>query len=265
MDTDKLMDRIRKLQAKADSSADLGLTEEAAAFAGKVQEMLLEHKLTMSDVMFHALDEDDPISKYHFDFSTENCRETKSRLAWRETLLMAVCEAHFCQPFIGSRWKSGPTKKTTGSFTYYTIVGRKSDQEVCAYMLAYLINTAELSAKREHRKQRKSGNPTRGFKISFYDAFARTVANRYYAKIQEIKNEGFAGVSSSVAMVRLDQTKLQVSQWVSDNMGRTHYAKGPAQRKNRNFDGHTAGREAGTKVDLERRGMGKGGLTKELS
>jgi len=258
MERGKLMDMIRKLQAKADSSEDLGLTEEAEVFAGKVQELLLQHKLTMSEVMFRQLDTDDPIGEVMFDFHSQDVRATKARLRWREILLQAVCDAHFCTPFITKRYRSGPTRKTSGSFTAYQIVGRESDREICTYMLAYLINTAEQTAKQAYRKQRRSMDPTKGFKVSFYNAFAITILERYQAMTRKVRTEGMSGISSSMAIVRLDQTKAQLKEWVAEHMGPTHYAKSPGGRRSNNFDGHTAGQRAGQNVDLKRRGV-KGG------
>ena len=39
-DTERIIDKVRKLQAHADSAAEIGSEEEAEAFAAKVQELL---------------------------------------------------------------------------------------------------------------------------------------------------------------------------------------------------------------------------------
>ena len=45
---EKVIDKIRKLNAMAEGAEKIGNRTEAEAFATKVQEMLLNHKLTMS-------------------------------------------------------------------------------------------------------------------------------------------------------------------------------------------------------------------------
>jgi hypothetical protein len=57
----QLIDRLQKLIAHERSSRDIGNTAEAEAFAVKIQTMLTQHKLTMSDVEFEAQDATDPI------------------------------------------------------------------------------------------------------------------------------------------------------------------------------------------------------------
>ena len=59
MTRDKMIDRIQKLLAHADSAKKLGNEEEAQAFAAKVNELLLKHKLSMSSVEVAAQDADD--------------------------------------------------------------------------------------------------------------------------------------------------------------------------------------------------------------
>lgn len=242
--TERVMDRIRKLQAMADGASDVGNQEEALAFASKVQELLLEHKFTMSEVMFRRLDQDDPMGESPFNPDELGLRKTKSRLLWREMLGDAVGKAHFCQFFIVGK-------------SAYCYAGRESDRQVACYMFAYLISAAESLARKGYRKQRRNNREnTRGFKVAFYHAFAEAIQERYWNREREIREKGFAGVSSGTALVRVQNSKEAVVKWIAENMQVGRAGKGPGRRNTSNQDGLDSGRAAGHSVNLDNKGVG---------
>lgn len=128
----KTMELIRKLLAKADSAAELGSAEEAAAFAGKANELLLQHKLEMSDIDLAAEDTEDPIEN---DYVTAAGFEKGGRSKWISTLFHHVAKAHFCR----SLYVDGSKK--------VRLIGRKSDREIVTYLVSTLARNGERLAK----------------------------------------------------------------------------------------------------------------------
>lgn len=47
-DREKILEKLRKLQAHADSAAEIGNEAEAEAFAAKVQELLTAYKISFA-------------------------------------------------------------------------------------------------------------------------------------------------------------------------------------------------------------------------
>lgn len=112
--------KIRALMAKAN---DKSVTEaEAAAYAAKVQELLVKNGLSMSDVK-----KDDEVERG--DVGRQEFAE-----AWkspsRKQLLRAVCRFYMCEA-IGPAYKGGA----------WNIVGRPHNVAVAVEMTDYLIKT----------------------------------------------------------------------------------------------------------------------------
>ena len=111
---EKVIDKIRKLNAMAEGAGKIGNRAEAEAFATKVQEMLLTHKLTMSDVENFQQDLDD-------SFGTEITKDEitkKKRMWWSEQLAKVVAESHFCKIMVHMNNDN------------ITFVGRNSDRKI---------------------------------------------------------------------------------------------------------------------------------------
>src|SRR3990167_5446754 len=125
-----ILETLHKLKAKADSLLEVGNQEEAELFAAKVQELLLRHKLTMSDVETAAQDRDDTIEK------EIQPPATKGAKWWALELAKVVSEAHFCMRF--------NNRSQPGAISF---VGRKSDREVAIYMFIYLVRTMQQDRK----------------------------------------------------------------------------------------------------------------------
>lgn len=123
----KLIHKIRALQAKAD---DKGTTEaESMAFAAKVQELLLEHNLSMSQVRESGEVDyaSEPVVEGRFD--------TKYRNPWRIQLAIRIARLYFCELYLSSWWDSAAQKSRPS----YVFVGRACNVEVAKHMIEYVI------------------------------------------------------------------------------------------------------------------------------
>jgi len=187
MGAPKILDKIRKLLAKADGA----LTQaEAEAFAAKAQELLVKHKLGMSDVERASEEAEDPIGHTLFDPDNYPGLRWKSRrVLWEERLAGVVAECHFCLLNV-----------LPGS-NLLTFIGRESDRKIAAYLYAMLARTAQQLAEKEYRIYARLHNERGwrvppGFKASFYTGFTHAIAQR----LQAARKAASAGTSIVLVM-----------------------------------------------------------------
>lgn len=129
-----IMRKIRLLMAKAQGTNN---EHEAASFAAKVQELLLEHGLAVSDI--GTADPSAPREKVE-QHDTPGSGKNFLKSPARKALLFSVCRFYMCQ-FM--RYGSERV----------VIIGKKSNAEVAASMMIYLLEqTIRLSNRygREH-------------------------------------------------------------------------------------------------------------------
>lgn len=129
-----IMRKIRLLMAKAQGTNN---EHEAAAFAAKVQDLLLEHGLAVSDI--GTADPHAPRERVG-EHATPGDGKNFLKSPARKALLFAVCKFYMCQYL---RWGSHRV----------VIVGKKSNAEVAASMMQYLLDqTVSLSNRygRDH-------------------------------------------------------------------------------------------------------------------
>ncbi|QNI37501.1 DUF2786 domain-containing protein [Edaphobacter albus] len=126
-----IIDKLQKLISHERSAREIGNVAEAEAFASKVQRLLAEHKLTMSEVEFEAQDKDNPI----------NCEDAtfpgSSTPAWMKYLSHGIASSCFCEVYSIARANT------------QTFVGRDSDRLAAVEMYRYLVATANNLCKKE--------------------------------------------------------------------------------------------------------------------
>lgn len=89
-DKQKLLDRVRKLHAKAESAKALGSEAEAASFAAAVSKMLAKYKLDMSELEFSQMEKAEPVGEGYVAGEGKRTRQL-----WAEVLAAVVADAHF--------------------------------------------------------------------------------------------------------------------------------------------------------------------------
>lgn len=250
MNRDALIERLRKLKAKADSAAAIGSQEEAATFAAAVQRLLAEHKLSMSEIEVAQEDAVDPIDYVHLVPSAIGLdRHTTRRVMWREQLAAHVAHAHFCEMLVSSH---PITKEQT-----IIIIGREADREAAAYTFAVLARTCVELSLAGYRKARKNQDQTEGFHEAFRWGFTQAIAARYKKEEDAIKEEA---QSTGKALVRLDQTRAKVKEFAQQKMKSTQLPE-VKRRRAANELAFVEGFEQGTEVELPGKAV-KGSPTK---
>jgi len=253
MTKERLLDKLAKIKAHAESAEKIGNEEEAHAFATMLQRMLHQNKLEMTDIKFEELDTDEPISEHRIDYLSYPDIELKSaRCQWMEQLASIIARAHFCRILV----HRGSSR--------ITLVGRQSDAAVAEYMFVTLIRATKRLATKAHgkfyREVLKRDGHTRaasGYKASYIKAFINRLAQRY----EEEQNRTVE--SSSMALVRVRKSDKAVS----DYMDELNCREAAALSRNLNFnnDGAQAGRAAADNINLKLNGIaGKASSPRQL-
>lgn len=200
--------RIAKLHSKAESAKGLGNLAEAEAFAAKVSELLARHKLSLTDIEFAALEEDEPIQEQSVrgeDFGQDTkCR----RSLWQETLAGKIARANGCRILV------------TQGLNRVIFVGRESDRAVAVHLFCTLVPELDRISKREHRKAKKeetlrvrNGWLPRGWRQSWLLGAVDGIASKMRESRKVVEDEARAQGKAG-ALVRL--TGTAVGEWVNE-------------------------------------------------
>lgn len=126
-----IVDKLQKLITMERGTREIGNIAEAEAFSAKIQTLLTEHKLTMSDIEFEAQDRVDPIGEEEVRFEGSNTP------TWQVYLSQCVARNFFSRVLGFSRANR------------HTFVGRDSDRKAAAEMFRYLVGLGISLARKE--------------------------------------------------------------------------------------------------------------------
>jgi len=248
MTTDKVLDKLKKIQAHAESAAKIGNEAEAQAFAEMLQRMLTAHKLEMTDLEFEVMEKTEPVVRKGVDY--QDVGHKKSRVAWRENLASMIARAHFCRILV-----------TPGS-SRITLVGKANDIAVAEFMIVTLTRAADGITKSEHQKYcwevyKRDGNcsAARGFKESFMTAFLSRLQQRFADLRREI-------VNTSTALVRVNTADKAVDEYLKNSDVKK--ASGLARMEAHNGEGYRRGVAKANSMDLTGKAVGGGQAAKQL-
>jgi hypothetical protein len=252
-DMEKTLRLIKHLLAHADSAAQIGSSEEAATFAAKANELLLKHKLEMTDLERVTEDQDDPIKEIYINVAVEAGLKKgggqRRRAYWIENLAFALANGHFC--------RAVPVWRSKKIF----IVGRTSDLAIVSYLLTTLAREAERLAQLYERKARVGAQraglpiprtPKRDFLMGFGDGIREKIKSMRETIIKQ---------AGGFALVRFQQADAAITAYYQQKVQPTlnRGSSGPSSHSN-NLSARAAGKEAGKKQSLHGGlGAAKGG------
>jgi hypothetical protein len=238
----RILDLIRKLQAKAESAQKIGSVAEAEAFAAKVSELLIQHKLSMSEVEIEDQDKTDPIAVTFVDQELYSIGFKKTRVGWQEQLAMVIATANFCGVLVN--------KKSN----YVWFVGREADREVAAFIYGKLVPQMKYHSDwdygqhyREYLRNGEDVTKLRGFKAAWLAGCIAAIKKRLQENL-----DSHTGDARVQAMVLASQAAV-------DEFLKSHKVA-PSSRglRSSNIWGALAGMEFGEKADLRANGLAEG-------
>lgn len=229
---EKVIDLVRKLMAKAESTADLGNKAEAAAFAKKVTELMQKHKLDETDITPEEINASKVVYKmvHPRDF---NEPVKRARSAWREDLAYVISTAHLCR----IRVREGSN--------YIWFLGVAEDVEVATSLFCNLAPRLERLAEKEYNSEywraEKLGlaHRMKGWKRSFLMGAVAGVRDVLREQQEWLKNQ-----NKGTALIRL--TREALDKFEEDNkMSKSNAAGIGPQRLNSDavHRGYHAGRQ----------------------
>ncbi|GKH73467.1 DUF2786 domain-containing protein [Parabacteroides merdae] len=147
MDTDKILQKLRKLMNLKESAAAVGNVGEANAAAAGITRLLLEYNLSEKDIPEQdKIDNPIAVEDIPYRTSVENG-------VWYRELVQTVCYFNFCKLLICLKMNSKTGKRERDKFK---IVGRKNNVETVLYLISFLSNKFVVLGRKEypayHRK-----------------------------------------------------------------------------------------------------------------
>lgn len=245
---EKLVDRIKKMHAKAESAKALGNEAEAFAFASAVSKLLLKHNLEMTDVQAAAAEKEDPVKAHYFDPRTFGLPRKKRREHWSELLARIVADAHMCGIL--------PVNKSN----MIMLIGTRSNRQACEFMLVFLTRYAVEHSEKDYVRYfyecRDQGDVTkaRGYKAGWLLGFVTRLAMRYKADKQEVIKEVQQVNPHALVRLKHQLVKIQeVTDILSDRIAPT--PRGRDLDKDGSGRGIADGMDHGDRVQLKGAGL----------
>ena len=253
MTQEKILDKLGKIKAMAESAKAIGNEAEAQAFAAMLQQLLLKHKLDLSDVDYAKEMKDEPIieqraeviykdgKRFYKDFP--DVEVVSRRVEWSEDLAAVIGDAYSCRFLV------------TPGRSYITFVGHKSNVAICEYLFLTMLRAAEnmsLKAARAFRMKARAenggaGSTPRGYRESWLDGFT----SRIRARLQEERAQ--FNTSGSMALVRVNKEAIAVRSYIDDKYKKKAASLGGVSSFNRS--GYQDGTAAANAINIKGNAM----------
>lgn len=183
----KLVQRIQKLHAMAESARDVGSLAEADSFMSAVHKTLAAYNLDTSVLTIDMKDAADPLGQDAV--LGAQLRHKDKPLGWAQDLAGHVARAHNCAHLIS----------TTSSYVFF--YGRASNRGVAVKMFKYLRDMAERLGQEayvtEAYRRRRTGEGERGsasWRFNWMEGFVEEIGRRYQTMRQRVESDKGMGL-----------------------------------------------------------------------
>jgi hypothetical protein len=192
---DSILKRIQKLLKMSEEN---GASEnEAMMAASKVQELLKEHNLSLSDVKDDT--EQEPIDRENFDLGKEN---------WRGWIAQATAKLYFCSMFQTTKYENYKRVKKS------VFVGRKSNRIVAKSMCDYFEKTVEKLADEEFKTVPGNKAVINRMKHAFKIGCASRLQSRLQEKYSELV-PAYTGIDNPDGLpILYKNEQTAISEWL---------------------------------------------------
>lgn len=251
-----VVEKVRKIKAMAEGK---GTTEaEAQAFAAKMQEMMLRYQLSMSDVEYEKVREEEGVEIRFYPHSANTnvpkWAQQKDMKEWARMLAGIIAKANQCKVLFYS--DKGSTKCVFLSF-----LGRETNATVCFETMMYLFPAACHIAARAYDREynrcyfatpRQDTSWMKGYKTSFLFGFVQRMGERF-----DENQKALEGESNSTALVRLSDAIVVAQRALSKiKLGKPKMLS--SQRNDsHNTEGYRAGRKKADELNIGGKALGK--------
>ncbi len=261
---EKILEKLGKIKAHMESAKEIGNEAEAQAFAGMLQQLLLKHKLEMTDIQYTQEMQDEPIIQTSPKTTWVNGKQfyaeypdieiVHNRVEWIESLAATVARYYSCTILVSKGY----------SIIYF--VGHKSNVAIVEYLFITMLRSAmklsDAAAKKFRREYRATYGPGMtppGYRNSFLDGFILRIAQRL-----EEERQKFGGANQSMALVRVNKEAIAVSKYMEDNFSKKG-AKALRGQRGFNREGYAEGKRVADSMNLTGNAVKEGQSNKQLN
>lgn len=256
--TEKIIDKIRKLHAHAESAKNIGSEAEAQAFAQMVNRLLNQHRLELTDIQFEEQRKNEPVSEAEIDFrkygdtyrgKKVEWREKRQRIDWIEKLAAIVAKAHSCQIMV--------IERSSRLF----LVGTETNRQIVEYIFITLMRAAEKLSWDEYAKYfykcRDEGNVTRarGFRHAWLIGFIYRIGERFEEEKAKMNQD-----KTGTALIRYDRERMDIQNYLKNKKN----AKALPMKAIHNEAGILAGQKKANEMNLDANAVHNDKERKEL-
>jgi hypothetical protein len=267
MTSEAILEKLAKIKRHADSAKEIGNEAEAHAFATMLQNLLLKHKLEMTDIDYAKEMQSEPIIEHRPETVWESVGFTghrrvykdfpdvevvEKRRMWAEDLANIITKAYSCR-FLVSKGSS-----------MIHFVGHKSNVLQCEYLYLTMLRCADKMSEREAKRQRAAwrqqnggaGATPRGYRESWLLGFCKRLGER-----MEEERRKFETPSTSTALLRVNKEALEVAGY----MGKFKTISSQRKMGQFNSEGYASGQKAANGLNLNRPLNSGDGRNRQLS
>lgn len=229
--SEKIIDRLRKLINHEKSARSIGSIAEAEVFAEKIQELLDEYNLSLSDIDMNEVRKTTGQSK---------C-DLKLNHFWQNIFAQDIARLNSCR--IVGHWEG------------FLIIGATVDRLIVIELYEYFVSLCEIFATRfmkeyhasaAYRRKVRKHMHSRKQRSSFCLGFVVALIERFRAK----HAEAVAASQTSTALIFIGNKLSDADDWIDDNLAIKEVSTGKPKKKDLDWSAYDRGKEAGESVAL---------------
>lgn len=245
MDLSKIMDRIRKLLAIAEDSR--ANPNEAAAAAHQAQTLMQKFQIDNADILLSKAQKAEDQEFGTVDVAAkmkrnvDNGHKAQRLPNWASWIAVRVAQLNDCNVIIAYNPDHGAVARFQGF---------AADAQVAGWMYDYLLNCLIGDLRAWQRAEFRSKADSTAYRVGYAKALCSKLREMDTARKADMQQHG----ASAGALV------VAKSNAVAAHFGAAKYGTSKSTAgQSGSADAYYAGRDAGRKVDVGRRGLGNAG------
>jgi len=241
--TPEMIEKIKKLLAKADSAKEIGNIAEAEAFAIKAQQMMLQYNIDRAKLLAET-GQKYQMNEFHIDWAGKTNRHESD---WVKELVISVAFGNLCKPIILSNSRPG----------FVAVLGQKHNVELVEYIVDQLVERARPMAKevfKDYRGMEKRNTFIRGF----LRGFAIGLKDKYMEEISKAKQQYDADNTNPMGLMIINNGEV-LAKFVNQKYPHLGYAK---STRLSGSGGYEKGKIAGKNINISK-GVGGSAINRK--
>lgn len=230
---DNVLGTIQKLLSLATSDNE----NESAEAMNKAMSLLARHQLSMDDITLlneqeEAIDNEDIVSA------------TRNTTRWRQKLIQAVAETHFCYLYQKPRTYNRDRKHR------FVVTGRETNRRAAVMLFRALEASIELGALKA-RAEYKGWGDTKAYLLSYREGMTDAICKRLYNQQREVVRDLKATSTELVPVNPYVKAEKENLEFIQSGGTRLRTAYSAKRNSMGDASGYNRGRQDGESVHLQ--------------